>query len=130
MKDLEQARVLLAMARKDVTALRAMGDPLAFAEEIFGFHAQQAVEKALKAWIAALGGEYPYRHDLGELISVLQRRGVDVEGLWDLVEYTDYGVRLRYESLDDEEPPLDREAVIRRIAILVTQVGKVTDGLG
>ena len=44
-----RAEVFLIMAHKDLRALRAMtgGE---FAVEIFGFHAQQAAEKALKAW--------------------------------------------------------------------------------
>ena len=29
-----------------------MGDVIVFADEIFGFHAQQAIEKSLKAWLA------------------------------------------------------------------------------
>jgi len=31
------------------------------------FHAQQAVEKSLKALLAARDEEYPHRHDIGEL---------------------------------------------------------------
>ncbi len=34
-----------------------MEDTSTFAEEIFGLHVQQGAEKALKAWIAALGTE-------------------------------------------------------------------------
>jgi HEPN domain-containing protein len=28
-----------------------MGDPQVFTDTIFGFHAQQAIEKAVKAWL-------------------------------------------------------------------------------
>ena len=59
MNERENAAALLAMAEKDLRALSGMKDPEVFAEEVFGFHAQQAAEKALKAWIAALGQEYP-----------------------------------------------------------------------
>jgi hypothetical protein len=55
MKDTEQARILLSMARKDMSALQGMTDPEIFAEEIFGFHVQQVAEKAFKAWLALLG---------------------------------------------------------------------------
>ena len=41
-----------------------MGDPAVFADEIFGFHVQQATEKLLKAWLASLGEAYPLSHDL------------------------------------------------------------------
>jgi HEPN domain-containing protein len=34
-----------------------------FPEEVFGFHAQQAIEKTLKAWIAVRRLAYPKSHD-------------------------------------------------------------------
>ena len=49
MADFEHARALLRMAHKDFNALTGMLDNAVFADEIFGFHVQQAVEKALKA---------------------------------------------------------------------------------
>lgn len=125
MKDLEHASALLTVVRKELTALRAMRDPAVFADEIFGFHAQQATEKCLKAWIAALGGEYPFRHDLGELFGVLERLGQDIERFWWLVEFTDFGVRLRYETLDEDEPPLDRNATCELVGALLAQVESV-----
>lgn len=50
---------MLRMAHKDFSALTDMLDNAVFADEIFGFHAQQAVEKALKAWLCAHGIAYP-----------------------------------------------------------------------
>lgn len=48
MGELDHPQAFLVMARKDFDALRGMiGNPL-FADEIFGCHAQQAIEKALK----------------------------------------------------------------------------------
>lgn len=44
----EEARYLLSAAVKDLRALQGMSDGSVFADEIFGFHAQQAVEKALR----------------------------------------------------------------------------------
>jgi hypothetical protein len=55
----DHAQDLLLLAGKDFDALRGMlGNPL-FADEIFGFHAQQAIEKSLKAWLAARSAEHP-----------------------------------------------------------------------
>lgn len=51
MADLEHANSLLRMAYKDFNALLGMQGNVLFADEIFGFHVQQAVEKALKAWL-------------------------------------------------------------------------------
>jgi HEPN domain-containing protein len=50
---------LLALAKRDLRALEGMTDSAIFAEEIFGFHAQQCVEKCLKALLATHGDEYP-----------------------------------------------------------------------
>lgn len=51
MKDLEQAGNLLGAAERDYRALCGMESAETFSDEIFGFHVQQAVEKALKAWL-------------------------------------------------------------------------------
>ena len=66
MKKSKDASLLLFLAERDLKALKAMiVDTDSFSDEIFGFHAQQALEKSLKAWIASLGGEYPPIHNLG-----------------------------------------------------------------
>lgn len=46
MVNYEEAYLLLAAAGRDFRALQGMTDPGVFADEIFGFHAQQAAEKA------------------------------------------------------------------------------------
>lgn len=46
MRDIKQARAMLRMAHRDFTALMGMArDTAAFADEIFGFHAQQALRR-------------------------------------------------------------------------------------
>ena len=45
MPDIESARGYLAAAGRDAQALAHMHDENAFSLEIFGFHAQQAIEK-------------------------------------------------------------------------------------
>ena len=67
MSDIDHARALLGMAYDDLKALQHMRDPDAFAEGIFGFRAQQAIEKSFKTWIAAVGSKYPLIHDIEEL---------------------------------------------------------------
>ena len=68
MADLEQARAMLRMAYKDFNALIGMQENPLFADEIFGFHVQQAVEKSLKAWLCTCGeGIYPITHELARL---------------------------------------------------------------
>ncbi|MYA88127.1 MAG: HEPN domain-containing protein [Boseongicola sp. SB0662_bin_57] len=55
MIDSEQAQELADAAERDISALRGMGEATMFADEIFGFHVQQAAEKLLKAWLALRG---------------------------------------------------------------------------
>jgi len=117
-----EIELLLTMARKDLKALSGMTDADIFAEEIFGFHAQQAIEKALKAWLAWLDVEYPRTHDLSLLLSLLQAREADVAPFGELIEYTPYAVQLRYEAFDALAEPLDRLETIRRVCQVVEHV--------
>ena len=77
MADFEHARAMLRMAHKDFNALTGMLDSALFADEIFGFHVQQAIEKGLKAWLCTRGADYPPTHDLARLLTLLEknRRG-------------------------------------------------------
>ena len=122
MNDLKQARVLLEAAERDVSALRGMGDAAVFADEIFGFHVQQAAEKLLKAWLASLGEIYPLSHDLASLLDMLRTRGADVARFDELVDYTRYAVRLRYAGADSGGHPLDRDHALGQVEALLEEV--------
>ena len=122
MPDIDHARALLEAARRDLRALEAMGDAGAFADEIFGFHAQQAVEKGLKAWLALNGVTYPRTHDLRVLLGLLQRCGVDVSTIQGVMEYGAYAVAFRYEALPLDADPLDRRAALERVRDLLGRV--------
>ena len=122
MSDPEQARVLLEAAERDVSALRGMGDAAVFADEVFGFHAQQAAEKLFKAWLASLGETYPQSHDLAALMDILNACGVDVARFDEMVDYTRYAVRLRYAAADPGASPIDRETTVGRVEALLEEV--------
>jgi HEPN domain-containing protein len=66
MSPAEDARLLLAIVRRHLRGLRVGLDP-AFPEEDWGFSAQQAVEKLLKAWIVLADRQPPKVHDLADL---------------------------------------------------------------
>ena len=129
MNDLEQAKSMLTMAERDLKALKGMGDAETFADEIFGFHAQQVVEKTLKAWIVTLGVEYPFVHDISRLLAVLEEGGCNVEKFWDLVEYNAFAIQFRYEAFDPTERPLDRPFMIGRVQALWGQVKSVVEDI-
>lgn len=121
----EMARGLLATAKGDLKALSNMMDPDAFDDRIFGFHAQQAVEKALKAWLNFLQKSHPFTHDLSLLVSELERQGQDVESFWSFLDLSGYAVRFRYEALPEDEEPLDRESLLNDARALVGRVEKM-----
>jgi HEPN domain-containing protein len=121
MPDLEQARLLLELATRDLQALRHMLPPAAFADEIFGFHAQQACEKAFKAWLCLLGATYPLTHDLRLLCVLVEERGASAATRFEnLVALSDFAVQYRYGFSAEE--PLDRSAVLRQVEQLVNFV--------
>jgi HEPN domain-containing protein len=128
MSDLEHAKSLLEMAKGDLNALRGMSSSnspsgeIFFTDEIFGFHAQQAAEKCLKAWIASMGERYPRTHDLMALIEALEEAGEDTSSLDSLVDLNPFAVQFRYESLDSDDEELDRGALLTEIQALFSRV--------
>lgn len=125
MTNTDPARRMLVMAGKDLKALHALLDPAAVDDEIFGFHAQQVVEKSLKAWIAALGGAYGRTHDITQLLKILSNHNCNIEGFETLDELNPFGVGFRYESLDQGEPPLARRNLLLRVQALYEAVEKI-----
>lgn len=105
-----------------MSALKGMGDSTVFADEIFGFHVQQAVEKLLKAWLALLGKAYPATHDLARLVEILKTYDPNVLEFGDLTEYTSYAVRFRYSVSDHDATPLSRSLAVDRVSRLLDVV--------
>ncbi len=104
---------LLAKAAQDQYVLdRLLPDDRA-PVEVFGFHAQQAAEKLLKAVLVASGSQYPRTHRLTELIDLLRAGGVQVPSEFDdLRDLTPFAVEFRYDiTPEEDETPLDKDAV-------------------
>ncbi|MEI6207174.1 MAG: HEPN domain-containing protein [Desulfuromonadales bacterium] len=116
------AQQLMQMAAKDISALRVMISSEAIADEIFGFHAQQAAEKVLKAWIDQAGGTFGWVHDLRILLLTLQDLGFSIERYLELIHLNSYAVRFRYEPSDEEDAPLDRLETLRMVNELYEHV--------
>lgn len=125
----EHAASMLRLARRDLAALEALAGMAQIDDMICGFHAQQAVEKALKAWLAIFGHEYPLTHDLPRLFSLLRRAGADAEQFQPLARFTPYAVQARYEEGDPDES-LDRPAIGAEVAALLDHVAAVLDAAG
>jgi HEPN domain-containing protein len=110
------AALLARKAGEDAIAVREFAANPEISDGIIGFHAQQAVEKWLKAVMALRGIQQARVHDVGRLLQLLADNGDELpEGTDRLDELTIYAVPLRYDDLLDAEP-LDRDAVIELIA--------------
>lgn len=128
MKDPEQVAVLLEAAERDFSALRAMGNSPDFADEIFGFHVQQAAEKSFKAWLALPGEGYPTTHDLIRLLKMLIQRDADATRFKALGDYSPYAVQFRYIT-DPSARPLDRGVAVKHLEELMEHVRSMFAGL-
>jgi hypothetical protein len=67
------AAELLGLAADDEAALRALVPVEAVVDSIVGFHAQQTVEKALKAALASRSVDFPFSHDLASAVTWARR---------------------------------------------------------
>lgn len=130
MRGLDRAKTVFGMALKDYNAIIEMQNNQKIADEIFGFHAQQAVEKSLKAWIAALGLEYPQTHNLISLLAVLEEQHHDVAAFWEFSSLGAFAVQFRYEAYSDLGSALDRIEVVRMVGELVSRVETVLQNAG
>jgi HEPN domain-containing protein len=119
----------LAMADEDLSAaevLLGQKKPFLFAA---GFHAQQAAEKSLKAFLTWHQVEFPKTHDLGVLLDLAARAAPDLEQeLRDTVALNPYGVQERYPG---EGTPMSVEEA-RQAVVLARKaraaVGRALEG--
>ena len=85
---LRRARSNLTLARNRVPDVEL---------EDLCFEAQQAAEKAIKGVLIALGIEFPYVHDVSQLLSLLEGAGHTIpESVWEAEALTLYAVVTRY----------------------------------
>lgn len=120
MSNHELAAMILTMAEKDLDTLQRMLKDTGFPEEIFGFHAQQAVEKAFKAWLSFVGVEYPKTHDLSTLVDLLVDSGEEVPKRFEVLVYlTPFGVRFRYQPYTPLQVPVQRPEVTELVRGLI-----------
>jgi HEPN domain-containing protein len=107
---LEVARLLLEKAAGDLAAVRVLAADESQADHVVGFHAQQTVEKSIKAVLASREVEIPMTHDLGYLATLAEgaeEPPADVAGSrW----LTPWAGGWRYET---EGSPIDRELAVR-----------------
>jgi HEPN domain-containing protein len=104
----ELARRFLTLADRDIRAFRKLSDDREIDDEIVGFHAQQAVEKCLKAVLAKHRVEVRKTHDLQVLLDLLTQNDLPIPPFREGIDALGpFAVELRYDLMASE--PLDRE---------------------
>lgn len=81
-------------------------------DAIVGFHAQQAVEKSIKAVLAARNVDFPFIHDIGGLAELCDEVGASLPDELDGVDrLTPYAAALRYD--DDQQSVVARGTALK-----------------
>jgi len=112
------ARRLLAAAREDDLMARSLLPVKGVTDAGIGFHAQQAVEKAIKAVLSAKETEFPFTHDLERLRDFAKQSGIELPSALDDVE--DLNPFARDERYGAETPiGLDRDQALKWAAAAV-----------
>lgn len=93
----EFAEQLLTTAQRDLLVWRKLVGDHEVHDAMLGFHAQQTVEKLLKAVLAHRGVAFRRTHDLAELLDVLHDAGLpDPPHAERLDELNPFAVEARY----------------------------------
>jgi HEPN domain-containing protein len=111
MQSAKFSRLLLQKAKQDQYVMNCLLDDPNAPDEAIGFHAQQAVEKMIKAVLAFHAIEYHRTHQLEELVNILDDSGISYPAeLTEAVALTPFAVDFRYDLLPvhDEACPFDR----------------------
>ena len=114
----------LARAKGDLAIAKAPLPQGAFYEDLC-FHAQQAAEKALKAVYQHNGWVFRYTHDLDELISGMNRQGIDVpEEIVEADILTRFALESRYPHLGEEVIEAEYREAVRQAETMIAWAEK------
>ena len=110
MRSREHAELLLRKAAQDEFVVEKLSFDPASPDEVIGFHAQQSVEKTLKAVLTLSSIHYGRTHSIAALIDLLAENGIAVPSELDQVRrLTPFAVAFRYDELPPQpQQPFDR----------------------
>jgi HEPN domain-containing protein len=106
------AATLLELAAEDELMARSLLPVEGVTDAGIGLHAQQAVEKSLKAVLAFHGVEFPFTHDLDGLVRLCKKNDIEVPAdLTGVDALSPFAVAVRYGT--SQSTPLDRKQALR-----------------
>ena len=132
MQSANMARILLLKGKQDQYVLNRFLADTSIPDETLGFHAQQAVEKMIKAVLAHRAIEYQRTHKLRRLVALLRGSNIAYPPeLTEAVALTPYAVEFRYDLLpthDDAAVPFDRQWAKRCVERIAEWASSVVGG--
>lgn len=122
----EGFEVWLQRAESNLEIARRARGKKVFLEDLC-FEAQQAAEKALKALLIYLSGDYPKVHAFTLLLERLEEHVSVPEPIQDVVELTDYAVQIRHPG---DYYPVTEEEYERAVELAEKVLGWVKSQIG
>lgn len=126
---IEEAHRLLRIAERDLQTLHILSTHPEAALAALGFHAQQCVEKSLKAALTTRGVDFPPTHNLEKLAGLAIAHGLNLPiQTRELRKLNPFAVETRYndeaiELLSREEASRIAEQTLIWAGTIVTQAG-------
>jgi HEPN domain-containing protein len=120
--NIQEAIRWLEYARQDIATVERMLQEEEFVFRHACFWSQQAAEKALKAIFIYLQIDYPWRHDLDALRSLLPDDWSVKHQKADLSRLTEWAVEARYPGEWDEASFEDAQWAYRQAKVIVESV--------
>lgn len=112
------ARMLIEAAEQDLHACATLAQTPGIGDAVVGFHAQQAVEKSLKAVLSVKGIAFRRTHDIAELLDLLADSAIEAPPHADWLDSLNpYAVEARYGLVDPSG--LDRDAALLALRAVV-----------
>ncbi len=132
MQSVKLAKLLLQKAEQDRYVVDRLLEDSSAPDEVVGFHAQQAVEKLMKAVLAHRSVEYQWTHQLERLVTLIRNAGISYPPeLSEAVALTPFAVALRYDMLpirDDAARPFDRRWAKRCVDRIAEWASSIVEG--
>ena len=111
----DDPREWLNRAYSDLTIARAKAQGV-YLEDLC-FHTQQAAEKAIKALLIKYRVDFPYVHDIAQLLTLLEHTGHDIPGFVREAErLTQFAVFTRYPGM---APAVKQEE--HRVSVMIAE---------
>ena len=127
----------IAKAEEDFDLARYLLETRKSFLNAIGFHAQQAAEKYLKAYLVFVQVDFPKTHSIERLLTIVAASNSELAGSLDgAVALTDYGVEVRYPgelpalSLEQAQHAVKLAGAVRKAVLrALERTGENADGI-